>query len=178
MSPFRLAWRNLGRGHRCNMIAIAISALAVCALDVLSGHHITVGASQLGFDAMACAGLAAVAAAIAATVCLNAHARRIEVATLRALGMRASAVFLMYMSEAVWLACLGIVGGTAGSGLAAWAITRLSPQHWAGDGAAALPALDGSRMLMVAATVLAITLLAALAPAFMAARANSAPSSA
>ena len=132
-------------------------------------------AADLTFDSMAGMVFAVIAATIAATLSMNALERRREVATLRALGMRASAVFLMYAAEALWMACMSIVAGAVASSLIAWVVNRVAEPpgtRLAGSGAPMLVELDGQRMLMAVLVVLAVALMAALVPAFKAARAG------
>ena len=122
---------------------------------------------------------AVVAATIAATIAMNALERRREVATLRALGMRASAVFLMYTAEALMMAWAGMLAGAVASGLVAWVVNRASLPAGArllNSGAPMLVELDGQRMAMAVLAVTAVTLLAVLVPAFKAARADVAAS--
>lgn len=131
-------------------------------------------ASDLAFDSIAGMVFAVIAASIAATMSINALERRRELATLRALGMRSHAVFLMLVTEALGMALAGVAASLVGSALIAWAINRLT----LADGAlqavpGTLPVeLDVNRMLMAVMAVLAVALMAALVPAFKAARAH------
>ncbi|NHZ92541.1 FtsX-like permease family protein [Massilia sp. CCM 8733] len=131
-------------------------------------------ASDLAFDSIAGMVFAVIAASIAATMSITVLERRREVATLRALGMRSHSVFLMLVAEALGMAVMGVVASLVGSAVIAWVINRVSladgaPQALAG----AMPVeLDVNRMMMAVAAVLAVALMAALVPAFKAARAH------
>ena len=118
---------------------------------------------------------AVIAAAIAATISMNALERRREVATLRALGMPGSGVFAMYAAEALWMAAFAVVISVAGSGLIAWVVNRAALSYTtqqALERAPMLVELDFYRMGMAAVAVMAVALLASLMPAFKAARAD------
>lgn len=131
------------------------------------------GASDLSFDSVAGMVFAAIAAAVAATVSMNAFERRREVATLRALGMHSSGVFLMFAAEALWMAAFAVVISLVGSGLIAWVVNRAALSYATQQTlkqAPMLVELDFNCMLMAVVTVMAVALLAALAPAFKAAR--------
>ncbi len=136
------------------------------------------GAAELAFDSIAGMVFAVIGATIAATMSMNALDRRRELATVRALGMGSSAVFLMLVMEALWMALSGIVLSLVGSGLIAWIINRATVSGNIGQALGSAPMmveLDFDRMLMAIVAVLAVTLLAALVPAFKAARAPIAP---
>ncbi len=130
-------------------------------------------ASDQAFDSLAGMVFAVIAAAVAATISMNALERRREIGTLRALGMRSHAVFLMLVAEALWIAAIGILLSLMASGLIAWIANRAglsaTSQHPL-NRAALLVELDFNRMLMAVVVVLAVSLLAALVPAFKAAR--------
>lgn len=130
-------------------------------------------ASDLTFDSLAGMVFAVIAAAIAATISMNALERRREVATLRALGMRSSGVFVMFAAEALWMAAFAVVLSLVGSGLIAWIVNRVAlslTTRQALKQGPMLFELDFNRMLMAVLTVMAVALLAALVPAFKAAR--------
>jgi ABC-type lipoprotein release transport system permease subunit len=130
-------------------------------------------ASDLTFDSIAGMVFAAIAAAVAATISMNAFERRREVATLRAFGMHSSGVFLMFAAEALWMAAFAVVISLVGSGLIAWVVNRAALSYATRQTlkqAPMLVELDFNRMLMAVVTVMAVALLAALAPAFKAAR--------
>jgi putative ABC transport system permease protein len=132
-------------------------------------------ASDLTFDSVAGMVFAVIAAAIAATISMNALERRREVATLRALGMHSSGVFLMFAAEALWMAAFAVMLSLVGSGLIAWVVNRAAlstTTQQALKKAPMLVELDFNRMMMAVVTVMAVALLAALAPAFKAARAE------
>ena len=137
------------------------------------------GASDIAFDSVAGMVFAVIAATVAATIAMNALERRREVATLRALGMRSSGVFLMFVMEGIWMALAGVVLSLVSSGTIAWIVNRAamsySTAHHPLSRAPMLVELDFNRMSMVVLTVLAVALLAALVPAFKAARAAIAP---
>ena len=131
------------------------------------------------FDSLAGMVLAVIAAAIAATIAMNALERRREIGTLRALGMRSHAVFLMFVAEALWMAAVGIMLSLMASGLIAWIANRagLSATSQLPLGRTPmLVELDFNRMAMAVVVVLAVALLAALVPAFKAARSTIADS--
>ena len=130
-------------------------------------------AAKLSFDSVAGMAFAVIAAAVAATISMNAFERRREVGTLRALGMRNVAVFLMFAAEALWMAAIGVVVSLVASGLIAWVVNRAAlsySAHHALRPAPMLVELDMNRMTMAVVTVMAVALLAALVPAFKAAR--------
>ena len=136
------------------------------------------GAFDVAFDSVAGMVFAVIAATIAATMSMNVLERRREVATLRALGMRSSAVFIMFVMEALWMALTGVVVSLVGSGLIAWIVNRAALSYTAQNAlntAPMLVELDFNRMSMAVVTVLAVALLAALVPSFKAARAAIAP---
>ncbi len=137
------------------------------------------GAAEIAFDSVAGMVFAVIAATVAATIAMNALERRREVATLRALGMRSSAVFLMFVMEGLWMALAGVTLSLVGSGLIAWIVNRAAMSYNNGQvlGSAApmLVELDFARMALAVLTVLAVALLAALVPSFKAARAAIAP---
>lgn len=131
--------------------------------------------SDLNFESVAGMVFAVIAAAIAATISMNALERRREVATLRALGMHSSGVFLMFAAEALWMAAFAVVISLVGSGLIAWVVNRVALSYTTQQAlkrAPMLVELDFNRMGMAVVTVMAVALLAALAPAFKAARAE------
>lgn len=127
--------------------------------------------SIVAFDSIAGMVFAVVAATIAASMSISVLERKRELATLRALGMRSSSVFLMLLAEALGMALAAVVLSAVTSGLLAWGLNRAA---LAGAESLAVE-LDGERMLMAIVAVLAVTLLAALVPAFKAARAPIAP---
>jgi putative ABC transport system permease protein len=131
--------------------------------------------SDLNFESVAGMVFAVIAAAIAATISMNALERRREVATLRALGMHSSGVFLMYAAEALWMAAFAVVISLVGSGLIAWVVNRAALSYTTQQAlkrAPMLVELDFNRMGMAVVTVMAVALLASLVPAFKAARAE------
>ncbi|WLI89071.1 FtsX-like permease family protein [Massilia sp. R2A-15] len=132
-------------------------------------------AAELTQGSVAGVVIAVIAATIAATLSMNAFERRREVATLRALGMRGRAVFVMFAAEALWMAGGAAVIGVVGSGLIAWIANRAG-LSWTAQAvqkeAPMLIELEFDRMLMAVGMVLVVALLAALAPAIRAARAD------
>jgi ABC-type lipoprotein release transport system permease subunit len=143
--------------------------------ELSSSYSKARSASDLTFDSVAGMVFAVIAAAIAATISMNALERRREVATLRALGMHSSGVFLMFAAEALWMAAFAVVLSLVGSGLIAWVVNRMAlstTTQQALKQAPMLVELDFNRMMMAVVTVMAVALLAALAPAFKAARAE------
>ena len=137
------------------------------------------GFSELAFDSVAGMVFAVIAATVAATISMNALERRREVATLRALGMRSSAVFLMFVMEALWMALIGVVASLMASALIAWIVNRAALSYTNASHALGtspmLVELDFNRISMAVVAALAVALLAALVPAFKAARAAIAP---
>jgi len=136
------------------------------------------GASDIAFDSVAGMVFAVIAATIAATLAMNALERRREVATLRALGMRSSGVFIMFIMEGLGMALAGVTLSLVASGLIAWIVNRAALSYNTGPALSRAPMLvelDFDRMAMVVLSVLAVTLLAALVPAFKAARGGIAP---
>ena len=134
--------------------------------------------TDLAFDSVAGMVFAVIAATIAATLSMDALERRRELAVLRALGMRSHAMFLMLLMEGLGMALAGVCASLAGSTLMAWVLNRAAQSYMApqADGQASLLVeLDFNRMLMAVVTVLAVAVLAALVPAFKAARAGIAP---
>lgn len=137
------------------------------------------GATDVAFDSVAGMVFAVIAATVAATISMNALERRREVGTLRALGMRSSGVFLMFVLEGLWMALTGVAISLVASGLIAWIINRAALSynaHHALSNGPMLVELDFDRMSMAVVAVLAVALLAALVPAFKAARGAIAPS--
>lgn len=137
------------------------------------------GATDVAFDSVAGMVFAVIAATVAATISMNALERRREVGTLRALGMRSSSVFLMFVLEALWMAVTGVAVSLVASGLIAWVVNRAAlsySAHHAASSGPMLVELDFERMGMAVVAVLAVALLAALVPAFKAARGAIAPS--
>jgi putative ABC transport system permease protein len=136
------------------------------------------GASDIAFDSVAGMVFAVIAATIAATIAMNALERRREVATLRALGMRSSGVFIMFVAEGLSMAVAGVSISLVASGLIAWIINRAALSYSAGNALSRAPMLvelDFDRMAMAVLSVLAVALLAALVPSFKAARGAIAP---
>ena len=134
-------------------------------------------ATDVAFDSIAGMVFAVIAATVAATISMNAFERRREVATLRALGMRSVAVFFMFVLEGLYMALAGVVISLVASGVLAWIVNRTLTLR-AGNAVNSMPLLvelDVNRMAMAVLTVLAVTLLAALVPAFKAARGPIAP---
>ncbi|MBC7452409.1 MAG: FtsX-like permease family protein [Massilia sp.] len=132
-------------------------------------------AADLIFASLAGIAFAVIGAAIAATVSINAFERRREVATLRALGMRRGDVFLMVSFEAVWMALFAVLISLAGSALITSLVNRVAlslSTRQALNRAPMLIELDVNRMAMVVLLVMVVALLAALAPAWRAARAD------
>ena len=136
------------------------------------------GATDVAFDSVAGMVFAVIAATVAATISMNAFERRREVGTLRALGMRRSSVFLMFVMEGVLIALAGVLLSVVASGLIAWIVNRAALSytvHSTVNNAPMLVELDFERMSMAVVTVLAVALLAALVPSFKAARGAIAP---
>jgi putative ABC transport system permease protein len=135
-------------------------------------------AADIAFDSVAGMVFAVIAATIAAAMSMNVLDRRREVATLRALGMRSSAVFVMFVLEALAMALTGVAASMVASGLIAWIVNRAALSYSAHNALSTAPMLvelDFYRMAMAVVTVLAVALLAALVPAFKAARGAIAP---
>lgn len=107
-------------------------------------------AGALGCGAGRLPALTVLACVTAAHTALQALARRRELASLRALGMRRKAVVLMLELEILWITCLGMLPGLGAGLLASGMLAALHE----------------------AAEMLGIGLLAALVPAIRAARAD------
>jgi ABC-type antimicrobial peptide transport system permease subunit len=87
--------------------------------------------------------------------------------------MRNVSVFLMFAAEALWMTAMGVVISLVASGLIAWVVNRAAlsyTAHQALRPAPMLVELDLDRMAMAIVTAMAVALLAALVPAFKAAR--------
>ena len=169
--------------ERRSLLAAALRTAGIPA-QVKTWHEQSVayanerGASDIAFDSIAGMVFAVIAATVAATIAMNALERRREVGTLRALGMRSSAVFLMFVMEGLWMALAGVTISLVASGLIAWIVNRAAMSYSTGNALSRAPMLvelDFNRMAMVVLTVLAVALLAALVPAFKAARGAIAP---
>ncbi|MES2900975.1 MAG: FtsX-like permease family protein [Pseudomonadota bacterium] len=135
--------------------------------------------TELAFDSVAGMVFAVIAATVAATIAMNAFDSRREVATMRALGMRSSSVFLMFVMESLWMALIGVAISLVASAVIAWIINRAALSYTTGKyGLGNMPMLvelDFNRISMAVVAALAVALLAALVPAFRAARAPIAP---
>ncbi len=135
--------------------------------------------SELAFDSVAGMVFAVIAATVAATIAMNAFDSRREVATMRALGMRSSSVFLVFVMESLWMALIGVAISLVTSAVIAWVINRAALSYTTGKydlgNMPMLVELDFNRISMAVVAALAVALLAALVPAFKAARAPIAP---
>jgi ABC-type lipoprotein release transport system permease subunit len=165
------------------VLALVKAALARAGLKAEVRSWRQLSSAAAGADAasrlrLVCAGLAVLAvvwAAIAATLSMNTQERRIQLATLSALGMRRSAIFRLVTAEALWIIVLGAALSLATSGLVAWVVNRSALTFAATTGVAQpqmLVELDFGRMLLALVAVLAVAVLAALRPALRAARAD------
>jgi putative ABC transport system permease protein len=132
--------------------------------------------SDFMFACVAAVVASVLAAAVAATAAMNAQDRRREVATLRALGMRAHAVFLSFALEGVWLTVIGIALGGGASGLAAWVMNRTGLSNGQVAHPAVMVELDIDKIAIAVAAMLLLALLAASPSALKAARAGVAES--
>lgn len=164
----RLALRGLLRG--------AGTEAEVHTWQELSASYVKArSAAELTQGSVAGVAIAVIAATIAATLSMNAFERRREVATLRALGMHANAVFAMFAAEALWMAAFAVMIGVVCSGLIAWVANRAG-LSWTAQAvqkeAPMLVELEFGRMLMAVGMVLVVALVASLAPALKAARAD------
>jgi putative ABC transport system permease protein len=132
-------------------------------------------ASDLEFACVGAIVLVIVGATLTATISMNALERRREMAMLRALGMRARDLFTLVTAEALWMVVFSAGLSVVASGLIAWVANRAA-LSWAAQPGLARPLmlveLDFGRMLVAMAAVLALALLASLAPALRAARAD------
>jgi ABC-type lipoprotein release transport system permease subunit len=125
------------------------------------------------FACVAAIMLALVAAAVGATMSMNALERRRELATLRALGMGRGGVFATLAAEALWIGVAGVLLGMAASGVVAWVVNRAALSYATQPSLSQPPMLvelDLVNMLAAVGAVLAAALLAALLPAINAAR--------
>ena len=167
--PDELDQRRAELGSTLRMAGIPVDVRTWQEQSTRWGYERT--ASIVTFDSIAGMVFAVVAATIASCMSISVLERKREIATLRALGMRSSAVFLMFLAEALGMALAAVVLSAVTSGLLAWGLNRAA---LAGADTLAVE-LDGERMLMAIVAVIAVTLLAALVPAFKAARAPIAP---
>lgn len=116
--------------------------------------------------------LVIVACVAAAGTALQAQARRRELASLRALGMRRSAIVLLLELEALWITLGGALLGAGKAALLAWlshylaGVWGTSPE----EGAWLLLQVDAGSMLLGSGALLAVSVLAALPPALAVAR--------
>lgn len=136
------------------------------------------GAFDIAFDSVAGMVFAVIAATMAATSSMSVLERRREVATLRALGMRSSGIFILFVTEALWMALAAVALSLLGSSLVAWTVNRAALTYASLPGVTSPPMLvelDFYRMGMGVLTVLAVAMLGALVPAFKAARSAIAP---
>jgi hypothetical protein len=116
--------------------------------------------------------LVVVAAVVAATASLQVLARRRELATLRALGMKPSGLVLLLELEALWITSIGMLLGICSGSVAAWVANRaaIAWQGWPEEGVPPLLDPGAGRMLLALAALLGTGVLAALVPALRAAR--------
>jgi putative ABC transport system permease protein len=162
----RAALQALLRGH-------GVEAVVTTWQERSDTYRAVRGATEQRFGGASAIVLTLVAACIGATISMNALDRRREVATLRALGMRAGAVFRMFSAEALWTAAFGVALSLVASGSIAWLANRLAPLSGVPQlfrPAPMLVELDFRRMALAVLAVLVVALLAALAPALKAAR--------
>ena len=193
LMPFKMAQTLLGTG-RTERLALFLSdpqrdsgaaaaalraaglAAEVSAAPALSAsERQACGAADLMFASLVGIALAVIGAAIAATVSINGVERRREVATLRALGMDRNAVFLMVTFEALWITLFGVLISLVASGLSASLVNRVALSFTSRQAWIAAPMfieLDFERMAVAVLLVMVVALLAALAPALKAARAD------
>lgn len=182
MNLARLALRNVLAGRPRAWPAVLAVAAAVCVLGLAAGRIASEQAralspihGQAGALALRCvmlAVLAVIASAVAATAALQGVARRRELATLRALGLRKRGLVLLLELEALWITSIGMLLGLVAGGVMAWVANR-AIVVWQGvpeEGVPMLltPALDA--MVSGLAALLGTAALAALVPAIGAAR--------
>jgi predicted lysophospholipase L1 biosynthesis ABC-type transport system permease subunit len=178
----RLALRNVLAGRPRAWPALLAVAAAVCVLGLAAGRiageqarALSPAHAQAWALALRCvlaAVLAVVAAAVTATAALQGVARRRELATLRALGLRKRDLVLLLELEALWITCIGMLLGLAAGGLMAWVANRAAIA-WQGGPEEGVPLLLAPAMDAVfssLALLLGTAVLAALVPAVGAAR--------
>ncbi len=113
------------------------------------------------------------AMSIANTMAMTVVERTREVGTLQAMGMQRGAVIGLFVSEALWIASLGVVLGLAITLLAAAAINHAGISYVPPNSSYSVPLLvdlQRSAVLPVALAVVLLALLAAALPAWRAAR--------
>lgn len=123
------------------------------------------------FSYVAATAFSVMAASLAAAMSVNWFERRREVATLRALGMCKTRVFLMVVAEGLWMAGIGIAVSLVASGIIAWVVNRAAYSYVGGNWPRhtfMLIELDFDSIAMAAVAALGVVLLAALVPAFQA----------
>jgi len=101
------------------------------------------------------------ACAVGSSASIRTMARRHELATLRACGMRRATLVLLLELKALWITVIGALLGFGIASLAAWSIRQESRP---------LPEPDLLRVASVIGVLIAVFLLAALVPALQAAR--------
>jgi putative ABC transport system permease protein len=167
----RLALRNVLGGRPRAWPAVLAVAAAVCVLGLAAGciageqaralSPIHIQAGALVLRCVLGAVLATVAAAVAATAALQGMARRRELATLRALGLRKRELVLLLELEALWITSIGMLLGLVAGGVMARIANHAAPLLL-------IPAMDA--VLTGLALLLGTAALAALVPAIGAAR--------
>jgi hypothetical protein len=160
--------------------AALVAALANEGVDVRYGRELSdqyVGMRAKAAFVLGCAAGAAIAvigAFIGASATITRIERKRQFATLRALGMRPGSVFGQVAAEALLIALCAVVLGMIASTLVAWTASRTGWPYTDQP----LPAvdfgveLDPVHLVMAIAAVLATAFVAALIPAFKAARAD------
>ncbi len=92
--------------------------------------------------------------------------------------MRSSSVFMMFVMEGLWMGLIGVAASLLSSALIAWIVNRAALSYTASHAASSAPMLvelDVNRISMAVVAAMAVALLAALVPAFKAARVAIAP---
>jgi putative ABC transport system permease protein len=141
--------------------------------ELSTGYARAEAATNLALLCVSGTVLALVWATLAATLVIDTHARRGELAALRALGMRRRTVVAMVAAEALWISLFGAALSLAASGLIAWVLNRAALSYGAQPSLSPPPMpveLDFDRMQLALAALLAVALLAALPAGFSAAR--------
>lgn len=128
---------------------------------------------DLQFNKMARLIFLFIAATIFIDISISIFVRRLEISTLRFLGMRNSSVFLIFIGESLWISCIAILLYIACSGPITWCINRWITAGSAIESGSRLlipTEFNGEATLLIATVAIAVCLTASLVPAFLAAR--------
>ncbi|MES2297299.1 MAG: FtsX-like permease family protein [Pseudomonadota bacterium] len=164
------AWQEAGRtALRQALAPLGIPVDVLRWQDMSENYAPARRLSDVMLGCVAAVAASIVGATVGAAAAMNRLERRRELATLRALGLPAASAFAMFVLESLGVTAIGIAGGAAASGLAAWFINRsvlAYPQH----APPVMVELDPQRIGMAVLTLLALAALASALPAIKAAR--------